>query len=63
MPGHGFTPPLRETLGANEEATVTVTFDPAAHGPAGVGLIEREIYLESKEAASVVIRVSATVTP
>lgn len=49
MPGHGFTPSINEFLAPNEEATVEVTFDPAAHGPAGVGPIERIIYIENSD--------------
>lgn len=47
MPGHGFTPAINKTIPSGAEATIEVVFDPAAHGPAGIGLIEREIYIEN----------------
>ncbi len=64
MPGHGFMPPLRKTIEAGEEFAVSVVFDPAAHGPAGVGKVQREIYLKNKSGDSIaVLRIKATVTP
>ena len=47
MPGHGFVPGLGQRMEAGEKAKIEVVFDPAAHGPAGVGPIVRGIYLES----------------
>lgn len=47
MPGHGFIPEISETIAPGEEAAVEVVFDPAAHGPAGVGRIERTVILET----------------
>ncbi|OGG39378.1 hypothetical protein A2127_00235 [Candidatus Jorgensenbacteria bacterium GWC1_48_12] len=64
MPGHGFAPPLRRVIEAGEEAVISVVFDPAAHGPAGVGPVEREIYLEDESGNPVVVLgIKATVTP
>lgn len=54
MPGHGG--PARKAdfvIAAGETATVEAIFDPAAHGPSGVGLAERTITLET----------TSTVTP
>ncbi len=48
MPGHGFVPPLRQELAPGQSATIEVEFDPAAHGPAGVGQIQRQVFLESE---------------
>ena len=49
MPGH--TSPYTEILiGVGERAQVVAVFDPAAHGPSGVGLAERSIYLETNSA-------------
>ena len=46
MEGHGDrNPPVNLELGAGEVAKVTVNFDPAAHGPQGVGPFERLIWL------------------
>jgi hypothetical protein len=63
MPGHGFTPPVDLTVNPGEEGQLIVTFDPAAHGPAGVGKIERSIFIEAKNYAPVEFRISANVTP
>ncbi|HEY4473788.1 MAG: hypothetical protein A3D67_01180 [Candidatus Lloydbacteria bacterium RIFCSPHIGHO2_02_FULL_51_22] len=49
MPGH--TSPYTEILiGIGETARVVAVFDPAAHGPSGVGLADRSIYLETNSA-------------
>ena len=47
MLGHGFIPKISETLNPNEEAEILVHFDPAAHGPAGLGKNERTVSLEN----------------
>lgn len=62
MPGHGAIPKVDQALGPNEEATVEVVFDPAAHGPAGVGRIARSITIENS-ARTVELTFSAIVTP
>ena len=46
MAGHGFVPKINAVVAPGEEITVEAVFDPAAHGPAGVGTIERAVYLE-----------------
>lgn len=63
MAGHGFVPPLRKSLAPGEEVIISVTFDPAAHGPAGVGPIEREIFLEGKSDSLLTLGIGAKVTP
>ncbi|OGY44091.1 MAG: hypothetical protein A2729_00910 [Candidatus Buchananbacteria bacterium RIFCSPHIGHO2_01_FULL_39_14] len=63
MPGHGVVPLANYTLKPNEEAQIEVTFDPAAHGPAGVGPVNRIVYLEDQFGAVNQLRISATVTP
>lgn len=63
MPGHGFVPPLKKMLQPGEEATLEVTFDPAAHGPAGIGKIERTVRLEPKAGAPVEFAIAANVIP
>ncbi|MBI2039254.1 MAG: DUF1573 domain-containing protein [Candidatus Niyogibacteria bacterium] len=53
MPGHNsFIPRMNETLGPNAEAVIEAVFDPAAHGPAGVGLAERSVYIETNSAGA-----------
>lgn len=63
MPGHGPLPTINRILGPTEEGKVEVFFDPAAHGPAGLGLITRTVYIESREGAPVEINIKAMVTP
>ena len=62
MPGHGFAPKINATINPGEEATVEVVFDPAAHGPAGVGPIERAVYLETPTGTEE-LRIKAVVKP
>lgn len=63
MPGHGFSPRIRESLAPGEEAAIEAVFDPAAHGPAGVGKIEREIRIEGSSGETLDLQLSALVTP
>ncbi|MBI2674131.1 MAG: DUF1573 domain-containing protein [Candidatus Yanofskybacteria bacterium] len=48
MAGHGFIPKFNGKMGAGEEAIIKVDFDPAAHGPAGVGPVDRVVYVFRK---------------
>ena len=63
MPGHGFIPKINETLNSGEEALVEVVFEPAAHGPAGVGPIQRAIAIENNAGEPVELLFAAIVTP
>lgn len=63
MPGHGAFPRINETINPGEEAVIRAVFDPATHGPAGVGFIERAIYIEQKGGEILEVRFAATVTP
>ena len=63
MPGHGFVPSIGEVIRPGEEATVSAVFDPAAHGPAGVGRIERSIIVENSAGEPVEFGFVAVVTP
>ncbi len=46
MEGHGDkNPSVNLELPAGESAKVTAVFDPAAHGPQGIGAIDRSVYL------------------
>lgn len=62
MAGHGFIPKINKALTAGEEANIEVVFDPAAHGPAGVGTIKRSIFVEN-DGEMVELQISANVTP
>lgn len=63
MPGHGAIPKINETINPGEEAIVEVVFDPAAHGPAGVGRIQRVVTLENNAGRPVELSFTAMVTP
>lgn len=63
MPGHGVVPSIDQVLDVGKEVEVAVTFDPAAHGPAGVGKISRVVYLENNAGKPLEIKFSAFVTP
>ena len=63
MPGHGFVPSADVVLNPGETAEVEVISDPAAHGPSGIGRIERSVYLEGDAGSLVELRIRATVTP
>lgn len=47
MPGHGVLPDVDESFAPGEAAYLDVVFDPAAHGPAGLGRTERVVSVES----------------
>jgi len=53
MPGHGGSSSADIAVPAGEEVTVQVVFDPAAHGPAGVGRVSREIGLTTDKGQTV----------
>ncbi len=63
MPGHVSIPEINQTLKANEEATVEAVFDPAAHGPAGLGQIERSITVENNGKNKMELLIKANVMP
>lgn len=63
MPGHGTIPSINKTLNPGEEATVEAIFDPNAHGPAGVGLIERMIRIEQEGSGPLELSFKVYVVP
>lgn len=63
MPGHGLFSGFSESVKPGEEAVVRATFDPNAHGPAGIGPIERVIYLENDAGAPLEFVITGSVTP
>lgn len=63
MPGHGFMPEIGASIPQGGEAAVTAIFDPAAHGPAGIGRIERVVTLEDATGRTLDLSFGATVTP
>ena len=63
MPGHGLIPGIKTVIQPGDEAIIKVVFDPAAHGPAGVGAIKREVYLEQAGGQRLTLNFSVFVTP
>lgn len=63
MAGHGFIPKINKTIAPNEEVSIEVEFDPAAHGPAGVGKIERVVFLENNAGEPLELNFTAFVKP
>ncbi len=63
MPGHGFLPKINKVIGPGGEAALEVVFDPEAHGPAGVGPIDRVVYLENNSGATLELGIKANVKP
>ena len=63
MPGHEAIPRIDQMVNPNEEVTVEVIFDPAAHGPAGLGRIQRTITIENNTGQPVEFQFAAVVPP
>lgn len=63
MPGHGLIASLDETMAPNEDAIVEVVFDPAAHGPAGIGPTDRVVTIENSAGQPLELAFTANVTP
>jgi len=63
MAGHGPLPEVNQTLAPGESAYVDAVFDPAAHGPAGLGRTQRFITIERAGGAPLKLAFSADVRP
>lgn len=63
MEGMGYVPPANEIIKAGESRTIRVVFDPNAHGPAGVGKIDRFISLTDASGGALQLEIKALVTP
>ncbi len=63
MQGHGAMKMLNQKLRAGQEARLLVTFDPNAHGPSGIGVIERTVSIESTDGDVASVSIKADVTP
>ncbi len=63
MPSHGGASDFSLPLLPGEPAVVRVVFDPAAHGPAGLGKVSRTVTLETVSGQRLVMAFSALVTP
>lgn len=63
MAGMGYIPPANETIRAGESRTIRVVYDPNAHGPAGVGQIDRFVTLTDSSGGTLQFEIKALVTP
>jgi len=64
MAGHGgAVPPANDVIRAGENRIIRVVYDPNAHGPAGVGQIERFVMLTDASGGTIELEIKALVTP
>ena len=63
MPGMGYVPPANELIKAGESRIIRVVYDPNAHGPAGVGMIDRFINLSDDAGGAIQLEIKALVKP
>lgn len=63
MEGMGYLPPANELIKSGETRNVRVVYDPNAHGPAGVGYIERFINLTDDNGNTLELEIKALVRP
>jgi len=63
MPGHGAIPTINQEIPAGSSGIIEVTYDPAAHGPAGVGFISRNVIVETTGGKKLTLTINAKVTP
>lgn len=63
MPGMGGMTAADSVILAHSTQAIDVVFDPAAHGPAGVGDIDRFIDVTQKNGGTLQLEVKAVVTP
>lgn len=64
MPGHGgAVPKANAIVEAGGSLNIEVVYDPNAHGPAGVGLIERSVLLEDENNNVIEFKFKVNVTP
>ena len=63
MQGMGYVPPADEIIKAGETRDIEVIYDPNAHGPSGVGSIDRFVYLTDENGGTLQLEIKAVVTP
>lgn len=63
MEGMGYTPPANENIPAGDSRDIKVEYDPNAHGPAGIGKINRFVYLTDSSGGKLQLEIKAEVTP
>ena len=63
MPGHGGSMSVGRDIEPAGEAVIRVAFDPSAHGPAGIGRIDRIVRIETDDNRRLELAFTANVTP
>lgn len=63
MPGHGPSRPANLIVEPGQKLIVRTVFDPSAHGPAGVGAVERAVIMDVGQPEPLVLSFKAIVTP
>ena len=65
MSGHGggALTTANITLNPGDSGSLDVIYDPNAHGPAGVGAIDRFVYVEDKNGGKLELEIKTVVTP
>lgn len=63
MPSMGYVWPSDETVKAGGSMIIRVVYDPNAHGPAGVGFIDRFVTVTDEFKNELKLEIKATVTP
>ena len=64
MVGHGSSVPrANEVVPAGGKLAINVVYDPNAHGPAGVGPVDRLVYLVDDVGGQLELEIKANVTP
>jgi hypothetical protein len=63
MRGHDFSTTLDRTLEPGEKFVALVTFDPAAHGPEGLGPVTRQVLFQTAERGTLMLTLTANVLP
>ncbi len=63
MQGHDALPDISQVIAPEQQAFLDVVFDPAAHGPSGVGRISRTVAIQDDQGRVLQIGFQATVTP
>lgn len=64
MPGHGGpVMKVNQVIKAGATQQVEVVYDPNAHGPAGVGPVDRFVFLQDSNGGTLQLEVKAVVTP
>lgn len=61
MPGHGAVPEVEGRIAPGASVAVRVTFDPAAHGPQGLGSIMRAVNIHTRDGSTTELRITADV--